>query len=144
MLQASPDKPLTGGCQCGRIRYEITAPPTELCVCHCLECRKQSASAFGISLFVPRAGVRVTRGTFKTWTRATDSGRSLACAFCPDCGSRLWHERVGEKEQSPIVSIKAGSLDQPVDLAEAAHYWTKRKLKGVAIPAGAKQFKAEE
>ncbi len=143
MLQASPEKPLVGGCQCGRVRYAITAPPTELCVCHCLECRKQSSSAFGISLFVPRAALRVTRGTFKTWNRATDSGRTLACAFCADCGSRLWHERVGEKDPTEIISVKAGSLDEAVDLSKASHYWTKRKLPGVVIPKGSPQYREE-
>jgi hypothetical protein len=37
--------PLTGGCQCGVLRYVVTAEPLALYVCHCRECQKQSASA---------------------------------------------------------------------------------------------------
>lgn len=130
----------TGGCQCGAVRYESVAEPLALYVCHCRECQRQSASAFGMSLAVPRAGLRVTQGSPRYWSRATDSGRRLKCAFCPNCGSRLWHEPEGA---SDTITIKAGSLDEPVDISAAIHIWTSRKLPGMAIPDGAKQFPEE-
>ena len=128
---------LTGGCQCGAVRYEIAGSPLATYVCHCRECRKQSASAFGISVTVRTSDLHLTQGTVKSWTRGTDSGRRLKCVFCPECGSRLWHER------DENLSIKAGSLDEPVDVAQAIHIWTSRKLPGVIIPEGAKQFPEE-
>ena len=131
---------LAGGCQCGAVRYAVAEPPRALYVCHCRECRKQSASAFGISLVVPRAGFRVTRGEPRRWARPTDSGRTLNCFFCPDCGSRLWHESPGEE----TVSVKGGSLDEGVDLGPAIHVWTARKLAGVIIPDQAPQFPGED
>jgi hypothetical protein len=130
----------TGGCQCGEVRYESADGPFELYVCHCRECRKQSASAFGISFIVSVAGFRVTRGAAKFWTRPTDSGGRVKCAFCPNCGSRLWHEAEGGSE---TVSIKGGSLDDPPDVSSAIHIWTSRKLPGVAIPDGARRFPEE-
>lgn len=130
----------TGGCQCGATRYESSGEPLALYVCHCTECQKQSASAFGMSFIVPRSGFRVTRGAPNFWTRPTDSGRHLRCAFCPNCGSRLWHEREGFPD---TVSLKAGSLDAPVDMANAIHIWTSRKLPGMSIPSGAEQFPEE-
>ena len=131
---------LTGGCQCGETRYESTGEPLALYVCHCRECRKQSASAFGMSLEVPRDGLRVTRGAPKFWSRASDSGRRIRCAFCPSCGSRLWHEAEG----APVtVTLKAGSLDQAIDFSTAIHVWTSRKLPGLAIPPGAMAFPEE-
>ncbi len=139
MLKASPNQPLAGGCQCGAVRYAISGTPVNLYICHCRECRKQSASAFGISLFVRREDFRLTKGETKRWSRATDSGRTLHCAFCPDCGSRLWHESAEDE----IVSVKGGSLDQSLDLGEAIHVWTSRKLPGVIIPEHAAQFAQE-
>jgi hypothetical protein len=130
----------TGGCQCGEVRYESGGEAISLFACHCLECRHQSASAFGLSLDVPRRGFRVTRGSPRFWTRSTDSGGRLRCAFCPNCGSRLWHE---DEAPSPTLTLKAGSLDQPVDLTHAIHIWTARKLPGVVIPEGAVQFPGE-
>ena len=129
-----------GGCQCGAVRYECRDEPQALFVCHCRECRKQSASAFGISFIVPRAGFRVTEGKPKLWSRPADSGHKVTCAFCPTCGSRLWHE---DGENLKTLSIKAGSLDDPPDLSEAIHIWTSRKLPGVVVPDGARQFPEE-
>lgn len=132
--------PLLGGCQCGAIRIAVTGEPLALYVCHCLECRKQSASAFGMSLQVPRAALTLTSGTPRFWTRGTDSGRRLDCAFCPDCGSRLWHQMGAD---SQTVTVKAGCLDAPVDAATAIHIWVKRKLPGIVIPEGATRFDEE-
>ena len=131
---------IAGGCQCGTVRYEITAAPVALYVCHCRECRKQSASAFGISVIVRRSDFRVRGGEVKVWSRATDRGGALACAFCPRCGSRLWHEAVGAAD---TISVKGGSLDKAVDLRPAVHIWTSRKLPGVVIPETAAQFPGE-
>jgi hypothetical protein len=127
----------TGSCQCSEIHYECRGEPLALYVCHCQECRKQSASAFGISVDVLRANFRVTQGTPKYWSRATDSGRRLKCAFCPTCGSRLWHE---SEPRSETISIKGGSLDDPIDISNAIHVWVTRKLPGITIPGNAIQF----
>ncbi len=120
------------------MRYEFAGEPLALFVCHCTECRKQSASAFGMSLPLPRPGFQVTKGEPRFWTRFGDSGRPIRCAFCPDCGMRLWDE-----PDPDIVVVKAGSLDNPVDMSAAIHIWTSRKLSGVTIPAGARQFPEE-
>ena len=131
----------TGGCQCGAVRYEVSGEPIALYVCHCRECQKQSASAFGLSLEVARADLRLTRGAPRRWTRMTDSGRRLACLFCPDCGTRLWHQAADRA--AATLTVKAGSLDEPVDLSAAVHIWTTRKLAGVLIPEHASQFPGE-
>ncbi len=131
----------TGGCQCGTVRYESANDPVEVYACHCRECQKQSSSAFGISVIMPRADFHVTQGTPLFWTRPTNSGGQLKCAFCPTCGSRLWHEATDEGEAT--ISIKGGSLDTPPDLSTAFHIWTSHKLAGVVIPDGAAQFPEE-
>jgi hypothetical protein len=51
----------------------------------------------------------------------------------------VWHATQGED----VVSIKGGSLDEPVDLTDAMHIWTSRKLAGVVIPDNSVQY-AEE
>jgi hypothetical protein len=133
------DAPLTGGCQCGAVRYAIAGAPLRLYVCHCRECQRQSASAFGMSLIVPAAVFAVTQGTATNWSRRADSGRTMSCFFCPTCGSRLWHARNG----IDTISVKAGSLDTLPDFARAVHIWTSRKLPGFVIPPNTEQH-AEE
>lgn len=134
--------PITGGCQCGALRYEISAVPVQIYVCHCRECQKQSASAFGISLLFPHAAFRLTSGAAKSWSRPTDGGRSLKCWFCPDCGARLWHE-YDDVAAPEMITVKGGSLDEPPDLGAAIHIWTARKLAGVLIPETCRQFPGE-
>jgi hypothetical protein len=129
---------MTGGCQCGSVRYDASGPPMKLYVCHCRECRKQTASGFGISAIVRREDFRLTLGAPKSGVRVADSGRRLRVMFCPDCGSRVWHDREGIVW--PTVSIEGGSLDQPLDLRAAVHVWTSRKLPGVVIPEGVARF----
>jgi hypothetical protein len=132
---------LLGGCQCGAIRYRLSRrTPLEVYVCHCRECQKQSASAFGISFIVPQTALHALQGKPHFWSRPTDAGNTLDCAFCPACGSRLWHQRRGATD---VLSVKGGSLDQPVDLGRAIHIWTSRMLPGIIIPPGAEQFRGE-
>ncbi len=125
---------MTGGCQCGHIRYEIIGEPEELAVCHCLDCQKQSGSAFGMSMGLDPAQFRLLSGTLKTFDWKTDSGRIKECAFCPGCGSRIYHR--GEWG----LSLKAGTLDNTDMMAPRIHVWTMRKLSWVAIPEGVKHI----
>lgn len=130
----------TGQCQCGEIRYKSTGEVIGLYICHCHECQKQSASAFGITLDVTRSGFQLILGLPKFWVRNTDSGKKLKCAFCPNCGTRLWHE---EEPATEIISIKGGSLDEPLDISSAVHVWVSRKLSGVVIPERCQQLLKE-
>jgi hypothetical protein len=135
-----PNPPFTGGCQCGACRYRVTGAPLRLYACHCTECRAQSASAFGISLIVRTGDFTLISGTPKVWERPTSSGGRMACNFCPDCGSRLFHQGSDAPE---TLSIKGGSLDQAPDLSEAYHIWAASKLTGVILPPGAVSYPGE-
>jgi hypothetical protein len=133
-------EPHVGGCQCGRVRYALTRAPRETYVCHCRSCQQQSASAFGISVIVAQDALELTAGEPRFWSRPTDTGRTLDCAFCPDCGTRLWHRTRGSAD---VVSVKGGSLDDPVDLRGVPHIWTARKLPGVIVPDDSEQYPGE-
>lgn len=132
--------PLTGGCQCGGIRYALRDAPEAVYVCHCTECRKQSASAFGISLIVRADAFELTRGAPRVWRRPTETGHRLDCWFCPACGGRVWHASSGSPD---VRSVKGGTLDDPPDLTGAVHIFTRSRLAGVEIPAGAPCFPGE-
>ncbi|OSQ39637.1 GFA family protein [Thalassospira mesophila] len=142
MAEISPDDAaaITGGCQCGAVRYLVKAAPVKTCICHCRECRQQAASAFGISVLVHGCDIELMQGTVKTWSRPTDGGAVLPCHFCPDCDTRLFHGTPGERD---VVSVKGGSFDVVPDLARVDHIWAKRKLPGVIIPDGVKTYPGE-
>jgi len=115
---------LSGGCQCGGVRYciERDAVVTLYC-CHCRECQRQAASAFGMSMILPQSTFKLEKGELKTWQRPTDSGNVSTAHFCPDCGVRIYHSGSGTPE---VISLKAGSLDDTSWLRPVGHMWTKR------------------
>jgi len=121
-----------GGCQCGRIRYRLLGEPLTLYLCHCRDCQKQSSSAFGMSLWVHRRDIEFRGGTPRIWKTAGESGAPKLCAFCPECGSRLYH--ASADEQAPL-SLKAGSLDDTSWLRPVAHLWTRRAQPWLPLEA---------
>ena len=125
--------PLAGGCQCGGCRYEITERPLTAYVCHCTECQRQSGGAFGMSLPVPRTGFALTQGSPRRWRRLAASGRAIDCVFCPDCGTRLFHQ---PSRDADVVNVKPGTLDDPRWLRPVGHLWTASAQGWVVIPAG--------
>lgn len=117
-------------CQCGNIKlYTQTDKPLGLAHCHCTDCRRQSGSAFGTSVYFPPApgffplppDVEAQAGVF---TRGTDSGNTMNCYFCKGCGVRFLHA-VYNKDGSlrKAVSVKGGTIDDPEGVLE----WDKAK-----------------
>ncbi len=63
-------EPLTGGCLCGAVRYEISAALTSLIACHCTNWQRASAPEF---LVVKAGGLDRHDGlrvAMNIWTRS--------------------------------------------------------------------------
>jgi hypothetical protein len=123
--------PYKGGCQCGAVRFEISAEPLTAYVCHCITCQKQSGSAFGMAIVVPTDAIAVLEGGTSTFIKTADSGRESDCVFCPKCGNRLFHHI---KADAAMSMVKTGLLDDASDIIPVAHLWTSRALNWVTIP----------
>jgi hypothetical protein len=54
--------PLTGGCQCGKIRYEISEAPQLVYTCHCTDCQRITGSAFSLGIALPETAFHSTAG----------------------------------------------------------------------------------
>ena len=117
---AMPALPLTGGCQCGAVRLRIRAEPIVFYFCHCRECQRQSASAFGQSLRVRSQDMEI-EGTLARTEWVVDSGARRTGKFCPACGVRIFHGSPGE----PTRTLKAGTLDDTSWLRPAGHIWMR-------------------
>ncbi len=128
----SINRPGDGGCQCGNIRYRLIGKPQMLYACHCTDCQKQSASAFGMSLIMQSQHVKFIEGaeSMRRWDTQGDDGRIKRCHFCPNCGTRIMH---GSDTPGQSVSIKAGSLDDTRNLQPSAHIWLKSAQPWLAI-----------
>jgi len=123
--------PLTGGCQCGALRYEIRAEPLTVYVCHCTECQRQSGSAFGMSVMVPRPALVYTKGNPRRWKRTADSGRTIESDMCELCGVRpVNHPGANDK----VSIVKPGTFDDARWLHPIGHIWTGSAQPWVTIP----------
>lgn len=125
----------TGGCLCGKIRYETTGDPALVAVCHCKNCQKQAGTAFSIIAGWPRASVKVT-GDIATYRDKGDSGLAVLRKFCSTCGSPI----LSDAEGMPALSfVKAGTLDDTSWLKPSVHVFCDSKQPWVQIEAGVPQ-----
>jgi hypothetical protein len=122
---------LTGGCQCGDIRYEVIGALQQLVACHCVDCQRQSGGAFGMALVVDEEDFRLTQGELKTYPSKSDAGRAKLGAFCPVCGTRIYHKLEWRKGK---VSVKPGTLDDTSLLTPDIHIWAASKQPWITIP----------
>jgi hypothetical protein len=126
--------PLTGGCQCGKLRYEIAEAPRLVYSCHCTACQKMTSSAFSMGVIVTEEAFRLTAGEpHLAAPRTADSGRVSNRWICRDCGSWLTGSpRLG----GMFRSVRAGTLDDTSWLKPTAHIWTRSKQPWITLPEG--------
>lgn len=119
----------TGGCLCGKVRYEMTADPQNCVTCHCKNCQRQAGSALSIIIGVPEGSVKI-QGEIKTYNDTGDSGAIVRRQFCGNCGSPVF-TRV---ENPPgVMFIKAGTLDDTSSLQPQFHCYTKSKQDWIEL-----------
>jgi len=129
-----------GGCQCGAVRYRIQGEALALAICHCTECQRQSGSAFGMSLITRKQDFTLLRGELKRFTRSSDSGRPVICAFCPECGTRIHHEPA---YLEGVVNVKPGTLDDTSWLKPTIQGWTASKQPWLELQNGPPGFERQ-
>lgn len=125
---------LTGGCQCGALRYVLTAPPLLAYACHCKECQRISASAFATSCSVLRETMHIEKGELGRIDWTVESGAHRYGEFCTVCGVRIRH---GDEPSRGIFSLRGGTLDDKRWATPAAHTWQASALEWFTPPEGA-------
>src|SRR5437868_2561138 len=98
--------PLTGGCLCGRVRFEIAEPLASASYCHCTRCQRRSGTAAS-------AQARIVPGTLRILAGAELVGKhhppdGWPKCFCTACGSALWSHDPTDAEQK---SVRLGAFD---------------------------------
>src|SRR5262245_18889578 len=137
MSAGKPSLPMSGGCGCGAIRYEITSFPVLLWTCHCTDCQTASGSAFGMTMPVETSGFRIVKGEVKGWRHLSPSGVEVTTWFCGECGARIYGSR---KTRPEFMNVRPGTLDDTKWLAPVLQIFT-RSAQGWVKPAdGAECF----
>lgn len=130
---------LEGGCACGAVRYRLEAPPMFVHCCHCLDCQRQTGSAFVLNALIETDRIAPLSGETVAVTMPTDSGRPHRVFRCAQCQTALWSEYGGV---SKLRFVRVGTLDKPATIAPDVHIYTRSKQPWVVLPPDVPAFEA--
>jgi hypothetical protein len=121
---------LEGGCSCGRVRYRLTSEPLITHCCHCLNCQRQSGSAFAINILIEADRVEILAGEPQRVDAPRDDGSAQRIFRCPACQVAVY----SEYSRPDVRFVRAGTLDDPSRAAPDVHIFTRSKRDWIALP----------
>ena len=111
---------LTGGCQCGAVRFAVYAVPTRVSICHCRMCQKATGAPFASLSDIPHENFAWTRGAPATF-RSSSIGERY---FCAGCGTPLGYREIND----PKIEIATGAFDRPDRVVPSLQFGTESRL----------------
>jgi hypothetical protein len=135
-MMAGMDASREGGCSCGAVRYRLTSDPLFVHCCHCLNCQRQTGSAFVINLLIEADRVESLAGAPQPVDVPRDDGSMQRIYRCPTCQVAVYSE-YGRPE---LWFVRGGTLDDPAGVTPDVHIYTRSKLPWVTLPDGVPAF----
>ena len=128
---------VTGGCQCGAIRYATTLATDEAYFCHCRMCQRATG---GVAAALVNA-----RRDATTWT-TREPDRYVSSSFakrghCGKCGTPLTFEY---NEGSEMLDLTVGSLDDPSVVRLTSHFGVESWVPGWIVHDGLPGMRTDE
>jgi hypothetical protein len=99
-------EPLTGGCNCGAVRYEIDEPLLHAGYCHCTRCQRRSGTGASANARTAPGSFRVVAGEDRLRAWRPEAG--FEKVFCGDCGSALFSRAPDDHDRT---AVRLGTLD---------------------------------
>jgi hypothetical protein len=125
-----------GGCSCGAVRYRLASEPLFVHCCHCLNCQRQTGSAFVINLLIEADRVERLGVEPAAVDVPRDDGGLQRIFRCPTCQVAVY----SEYSRPEIRFVRAGTLDEPTSVAPDVHIFTRSKLPWVTLPDSVPAF----
>ncbi len=101
-----PELPLTGGCNCGAVRYEVSARLQGASYCHCRRCQRRTGTAASANGRTEPGSFRIVAG--EEHVRGWRPPDGMEKCFCGECGSALFSRNPEHPEH---VGVRLGTLD---------------------------------
>ncbi len=131
---------LTGGCNCGGVRFEVTPPLVVAHYCHCRRCQRRTGTAASINTQAAPGAVRVLAGENLLRAWRPEDGREKW--FCMDCGSALFSSSAGFGDP---IGIRMGAFDQDPGIRPSARFFVASAVPWEPIPDdGLPRFDAKQ
>ena len=108
--------PLSGGCLCGGVRFQIDAPPIVASYCHCNRCQRRTGAACSAQARIAPGSLRITQG--EALVRAFRPPDGFAKMFCEMCGSALWSQSPDDPD---VISVRLGAFDADPGIRPSWH-----------------------
>jgi hypothetical protein len=125
----SPQRPLQGGCLCGSVRFEITAPLLSAGYCHCTHCQRRTGTGSSANGRVPQDGFRLLQGAEEL--RSYQPPEGVPKLFCASCGSALFS---GNPLSDEEVAVRLGALDGDPGIRPEYRQFVRSAVPWEAIP----------
>jgi hypothetical protein len=126
-----------GGCACGEVRYRLTAEPLFVHCCHCLNCQRQTGSAFVVNVLIEADRVEVLAGEPQPVDVPRGGSKKQRIFRCPTCQIALFSRYT----RASILFVRAGTLDDPSSVEPDVHIYTRSKLPWVELPESVPTFR---
>jgi hypothetical protein len=125
-----------GGCACGEVRYRLSSEPLFVQCCHCLNCQRQTGSAFVINILIETDRVELLAGEPQAVSVPRSGGKKQEIWRCPTCQTALYSRYTTNQ----VRFVRAGTLDDPASVAPDVHIFTRSKLPWVTLPESVPAF----
>jgi len=121
---------LRGQCGCGAVTYHMKSGPIFVHCCHCIDCQRQTGSAYVLNAIIEADRVEVEGPTIEI-DLPTPSGLGQIITRCEACGVALFSSymiRLGK-----LKYVRVGTLDDPDQCSPDVQIFTKRKQAWVPL-----------
>jgi len=132
---ADMESEMTGGCQCGRVRYAVTVRDDDAYLCHCRMCQRATGGVSIAFKNVKKADVR--------WEREPERYASSPIArrgFCYQCGTPLTFEFPGSEN----MDLTVGSFDEPGRFQPSHHFGVESLHEQWLDTSGLTRYRTDE
>lgn len=140
ILKTLPNFPVSGGCQCGAVRYELNAPPLGVYACHCKDCQRFSGTTHTLSMPLKKETLQHLSGELTFIDKPADSGRVVRMFSCAKCGTKVWNEPLSAPE---LIILKPGTLDDLSWVEPIGNIWTASAAPWVVIDPNVPNFEGQ-
>lgn len=96
-------------CGCGAVKVAVEGDPVRVSVCHCLNCKRRSGSAFAVQARWPESQVTLS-GETRIWQLTGDEGGVASFHFCPVCGATAWYTL---DSMPGVIAVPLGAFADP-------------------------------
>jgi hypothetical protein len=121
--------PLTGGCLCGGVRFEVSEPLVSAGYCHCTRCQRRTGTAAAISGRIVPGSLTITAGS--ELLQSFDPPDGFSKVFCSACGSALWSRSPDDPD---VISVRLGAFDADPGIRPSYHQFVAYAAKWEPIP----------